>query len=161
MRIRWINHPNPKLQNLNGKIVHEARESVAPFILSGQCEEVLYKSTLEFLNDHEAQRQAAMPKIGDGWALKETMATPDRRGQVLIVKTTSLGETLYYDAPPADAPPHIIQRWKDALATDAAQFSSRAEFLQKQNAHSEPGRQYPAGDIARVITFGANGVKRG
>jgi hypothetical protein len=60
MRIRWVNHPNPKLQHLNGKTVHEPYQAVAPFLLSGACEVVPYKNYLEELDDNEAQRIAAL-----------------------------------------------------------------------------------------------------
>jgi hypothetical protein len=60
MRIRWVNHPNPKLQHLNGIIQHEPYQAVAPFLLSGACEVVPYKNYLEELDDNEAQRIASL-----------------------------------------------------------------------------------------------------
>jgi hypothetical protein len=162
MRIRWINHPNPKSQHLNGKIVHEARESVAPFILSGQCEEVPYENHVEYLNDVEKQRQAALPKSAapaTGWTVRESTSN-DPRVRFIVVETSPLGEITFYDAPPAHAPRAVKQKFADAIATDAAAFSSRAEFLKQQR--NEPSRTngYNEFDLARV-TFGANGVKRG
>jgi hypothetical protein len=160
MRIRWINHPNPKFQHLNGKIVHETRESVAPYILSGQCEEVQYKNYVERLNDEEAARVAALPKSASGWGIREARRSEGNPVRFIVTETTPLGETIFYDAPPAHAPASVKQKFADAIATDANAFSERAEFLQRQR--NEPSRQngYNEFDVARV-TFGANGVKRG
>jgi hypothetical protein len=161
MRIRWINHPNPKSQHLNGKIVHETRESVAPYILSGQCEEVQYKNYVERLNDEQAQR-AAEPKNAPttGWSIRESMSN-DQRVRFIVIETSPLGEITFWDAPPAHAPASVKQKFADAIATDAIAFSERAEFLQRQR--NEPQRQngYNEFDVARVTIFGANGVKRG
>jgi hypothetical protein len=159
MRIRWINHPNPKSQHLNGKIVHETRESVAPFILSGQCEEVPYKNHIEYLNDVEKQRQAAQPAQATGWSVRESVGN-DPRVRFVVVETSPLGEITFYDAPPLHAPASVKQKYADAVATDANAFSERAQFLQRQR--NEPSRQngYNEFDVAKV-TFGANGVKRG
>jgi hypothetical protein len=159
MRIRWINHPNPKSQHLNGKIVHETRESVAPYILSGQCEEVPYKNHVEYLNDVEKERQAAQPAQATGWSIRESTSN-DPRVRFVVTKTSPLGEVTFYDAPPADAPEYVKQKFRDAVATDEALFSSRREFLEKQR--NEPSRTngYNEFDLA-VVTFGAHGVKRG
>ena len=161
MRIRWINHPNPKSQHLNGKIVHETRESVAPYILSGQCEEVQYKNYVERLNDEQAQR-AAEPKNAPatGWSIRESTSN-DPRVRFIVAETSSLGEITFYDAPPAHALLAIKQKFADAIATDAAAFSSRAEFLEKQRHEPSRTNGYNEFDLARVTVFGANGVKRG
>src|SRR5580700_6114936 len=97
MRIRWISHPNPKLQHLNGKIVHETRESVAPYILSGQCEEVPYKNYIERLNDIEAARIAALPKSANasGWGIRETRRSEGNPVRFVVTETSPLGEVTF------------------------------------------------------------------
>lgn len=164
MRIRWINHPNPKLQNLNGKIVSiDSRESVAPFILSGQAEEVPYKNHVEYLNDHEAQRQAALPKSAapaTGWGIRQSTSN-DPRVRFVVTETTPMGETIFYDAPPAHAPLKIKQQFADAIATDVAALSSRNEFLEQQRLHVEPTQRYPEQGIALTIIGANRVVKRG
>jgi hypothetical protein len=159
MRIRWINHPNPKLQHLNGKIVHETRESVAPYILSGQCEEVQYKNYVERLNDEQAQR-AADPKNAPatGWSVRESVGN-NPRVRFVVIETSPLSEITFYDAPPAHAPASVRQKFADAVATDAAAFSSRAEFLAKQRNEPRVTTGHTETDLA-VVTFGANGVKK-
>jgi hypothetical protein len=159
MRIRWINHPNPKSQHLNGKIVHETRESVAPYILSGQCEEVPYKNHVEYLNDVEKQRQATQPAQVTGWSVRESIGN-NPRVRFVVVETSPLGEITFYDAPPAHAPASVKQKYADAVATDAAAFSSRAEFLAKQAREPRITTGHTETDLA-TVTFGATGVKRG
>jgi hypothetical protein len=162
MRIRWVKHPHPAKQHLNGIIQHEPYEAVAPFLLSGACEEVPYKSTLDFLNDHEARRVAALPKSAapaTGWSIRESTSN-DPRVRFVVTETSPLGEVTFYDAPPVHAPASVKQKFADAVATDAAAFSQRAEFLKRQNEHREPTELSRPYDIARTI-IGANGVKRG
>jgi hypothetical protein len=107
MRIRWINHPNPKLQHLNGLLQHEPFEAVAPYIISGQCEEVPFTTYQERLKYEEELRVASQPKVEALWGVQETLL------KVLVVKTFN-SEVSYYDSPPADCPPFIRQRWQTA-----------------------------------------------
>jgi hypothetical protein len=137
MRIRWINHPNPKLQHLNGLIQHEPYEAVAPYILSGQAEELPFKTYQERLKYEEELRLASQPKVEALWGVKETLL------KAMVVKTFN-SEVFYYDSPPADCPPFIRQRWQFAherivgmgndLNTNAGyDAKSRRDFARERN----------------------------
>ncbi|HTC50128.1 MAG TPA: hypothetical protein VK722_22600 [Candidatus Aquilonibacter sp.] len=108
MRVRWINHPNPKLQHLNGLIQHEPYEAVAPYILSGQAEEAPFKTYQERLKYEEELRMASQPKEQPLWGIHELLH------QVTVTKSFA-GQVDHYDRPPADCPAFIRQRWQAAF----------------------------------------------
>lgn len=65
-KIRWISHPNPKLQHLNNTIDYPTREEVAPYLLSGQAElcTPAKRGTNEYLDEQreaEERRIALLP----------------------------------------------------------------------------------------------------
>jgi hypothetical protein len=107
MRIRWIKHPHPAKQHLNGLIQHEPYEAVAPYILCGQAEELPFTTYQERLKYEEELRLASQPKVEALWGVKETLL------KAMVVKTFN-SEILYYDCPPSDCPPSIRQRWQFA-----------------------------------------------
>ena len=159
MRIKYTEFvPNPALRNT---ITHLPQHRAQALIDSGAAVELPYKNYVERLHDEQAQRAAESKNApATGWSIRESTGN-DLRVRFVVVETSPLGEITFYDAPPSHAPRSAKQKFADALATDAAAFSSRAEFLEKQR--NEPQRQngYNEFDLARV-TFGANGVvKRG
>jgi hypothetical protein len=161
MRIKYTEFAlNPALR---GTISHLPQHRAQALIDSGAAVELPYKNHVEYLNDYEAQRIAALPKSAapaTGWGIRESTSN-DQRMRFVVTETSPLGETTFYDAPPAHAPLSVKQKFADAVATDAAAFSSREEFLQQQKKHVEPTQRYPAQGIALTI-IGANGVvKRG
>jgi hypothetical protein len=116
----------------------------------------VYKSLKEAMDAKERQRIAALPPgsaLAAGWSLREATGN-DPSVRFIVVKTSPTGELTFYDAPPEDAPLKFKQRFADAVATDSAAFSSRAEFLKRQA--SEPLRTtgYNVGDIAKAVKRG-------
>jgi hypothetical protein len=158
MRIRYTEFAlNPALR---GTITHLPQHRAQPLIDSGAAVELPYKNYVERLNDEQAQR-AAEPKPKDapviGWIIRESTGN-DPRVRFVVVKTTP-HETTFYDAPPADAPESIKQKFKDTLATDAALFTARGEFLQQQARQPSYKPGHTETDVA-IVTFGAYGVKK-
>jgi|HubBroStandDraft_6_1064221.scaffolds.fasta_scaffold588084_2 hypothetical protein len=159
MRIRYTEFAlNPALR---GTISHLPAHRAQALIDSGAAVELPYKNYVERLNDEQAQR-AADPKNAPatGWSVRESVGN-NPRVRFVVVETSPLGEITFYDAPPLHAPASVKQKYADAVATDAAAFSSRAEFLAKQRNEPRITTGHTATDLA-VVTFGANGVvKRG
>jgi hypothetical protein len=158
MKVRFL-PPSPKA----GTIEHLEPFRAQPLIDAGFAQFIppAKRGTNEWLAERaeeEALRIASIPSSASRWSIRESTSN-DPRVRFVVAKTSPLGETTFYDAPPADAPLKIKQQFADAIATDAAAFSSRAEFLKRQNAHREPSEQSRATDIA-VVTFGVNGVKK-
>jgi hypothetical protein len=96
---------------------------------------------------------SASPPQADQWAINESRHDPNTR---FIVARTGVNGITYYDAPPADAPVHVKQRFADLVATDAQAFADRSDFLNKQNNHKEPATPGIASvvDIARALIRG-------
>ena len=121
----------------------------------------VYKTFKEAMDAKEKERVSALPKSAapaTGWSIRESTGN-DLRVRFVVVETSPLGGTTFYDAPPSHAPASVKQKFADAIATDANAFSERAAFLEKQR--NEPSRTngYNEFDLARV-TFGANGVRK-
>lgn len=157
MRIKYTEFAlNPALR---GTISHLPQHRAQALIDSGAAVELPYKNYVERLHDEQAQR-AAEPKNAPatGWSIRESTSN-DPRVRFIVVETSPLGAITFYDAPPAHAPASVKQKFADALATDAAAFSSRAEFLEKQRHEPSRTNGYNEFDLARV-TFGANGVRK-
>ena len=148
MKVRFL-PPSPKA----GTIEHLEPFRAQPLIDAGFAEEIKYKNHVERLAALEKKRAAALPPPTDQWAINESRHDPNSR---FIVAHTSVNGVTYYDAPPADAPVHVKQRFADLVATDAQAFADRSDFLNKQNNHKEPATPGIASvvDIARALIRG-------
>jgi hypothetical protein len=76
-KIKWLRHPNPAKQHLNGTIDYPTREEVAPYLLSGQAvlvnaEKPRYGST-EWMEEKQAKGRALNPPCTEArvtWGIK-------------------------------------------------------------------------------------------
>jgi hypothetical protein len=145
-----------------GQKTHVENSIAADFIHHKVAKRVAYKTHKEFMDAHEKQRVADLPSSAapaTGWSIRESTSN-DPRVRFVVAETSPLGDITFYDAPPAHAPASVKQKYADAVATDAAAFSSRAEFLAKQAREPRITTGHTETDLA-TVTFGASGVKRG
>jgi hypothetical protein len=81
VRIKWVNHPNPALQHLNGTAEIVLREDIGAYLISGQCILFPYKNYVDRLTEEEKARQAALPPdpnaiVGVQWSVTTSVFDP-------------------------------------------------------------------------------------
>jgi hypothetical protein len=148
-RIKWISHPHPAKQHLNGTIAHETRESVAPYILSGQAELCPAPNYVVRLSEESALRTGCAP----GDASPECFKTPtwsvkqhQRSGKVVVELREGTSLTAF-DGPPPQAPESVRRAYaalvgapdkavvdynaREKAKTDQAIYAERIKFAKR------------------------------
>jgi imidazolonepropionase-like amidohydrolase len=152
MRIRWVNHPNPNLQHLNGKIVHEAREAVAPYLLSGQAVVAHYTSTIDFLRETSEQQMNSLSEAERDSTKVRWHVERLPRSQKCVVVRVHLSEHVIYgeDMPEggynkksaaqlvdslkkAGCPKEVIEQWRSER--------DKPDYLAQQYAAHEAAKK--------------------
>jgi hypothetical protein len=139
-----------------GDTEHVANSVAEKLFFEGVAKRVEYKTHKEFLDAHEKHRQTWNPSTATApqWAINESR---DPRHRFIVVKTTP-HEVLYFATPPAEAPAHVHQRFRDMVATDAQAYKDRSEYFDKVKAADVrriTGAESEAGAIAREIINGS------
>ena len=127
-RIRWVNHPNPALQHLNGTIEHVAREAIAPYLVSGQAVLCPAPNYVVRLSEESAMRTKASPgdtvvSMETEWGVRDTTGSP--WSHVVIIKK-SRGETYFFESVPKDCPKVIADKFNRLVAATASAGADRA-----------------------------------
>lgn len=153
MRVKWLSHPNPNKQFLNGTIEHVSREAAAPYLLSGQCEDCPAPDYQTRLREEEEIRQRSLQPDqnyvqGVSWQVKEHTAVVAGQGHAYIVRRSGV-EVLYGESPDAfkDCPKSIVVQFlklnrvdnPEAVAEARLQEQYRAEAEQKKSREREVG----------------------
>lgn len=155
-RIRWVNHPNPKLQHLNGTIAHETREAIAPYLISGQCELCPAPNFQTRLREEEEIRQRSLsqdPHFVQGvqWSVAEHTLAAAGQGRAYIVRRSGQ-EVLYGESPDAfkDCPQSVRVQFlrlnkvenPEAIAEKQIQENYRLQAEQKAQREREAAGLY-------------------
>ena len=140
-KIKWLHHPTKP--ELNGTTEHVARELATIACGYGQaelCPRPGYGSP-EWLADRAALSAAAHanptdvnPTVaGVEWGVQDKSLSVFSK--VLVLKRS--GSTIeYFDAPPADAPLTVIQRFRDLTLTDRDEAGAAAITVAKKQAEA-------------------------
>ncbi len=146
---------------LRGTIADPKPHIAEQLVAEGVAEYFRGRTLKEHLDTIEKFRIAALPPDKKEntvrWCVTERFVNDPYSSRFVITKTTA-HETLHYSTLPADAPPHIKQRWADLHATDAQAFKDRQEFLKRQASEPASTNGYGPADVAKVIVIGAKGV---
>jgi hypothetical protein len=139
MRIKYLSGPK------SGQFDHVPNSQEFQVLASAGLIEIFpYKDFRERLKDE----MAAIPKPAQtaSWGIHRVVIASREANprSVLVVKTAANGDQTFYDAPPADCPPAIAERFRKEAAVEAQMHQDREhakKVAAEKNNFSIPGRR--------------------
>ena len=129
MKIRHIVPGSPKF----GTEEHIENTVGRTLVAAGFAEEIAYKGFQERLAAEQALRQkTAPPPAAAQWAVQDSVSC----GRKIMVVKTYLGVVTYFDAPPADCPLQVRQRWQVKIDLERGLINDQPKIDKAKREHA-------------------------